>query len=161
MTGRPIRDIGDRDVSWILDLNGANVEHTSPLEPASLRLMLGDAFHARAIGENEGFIIPFDQTSAYASANYHWFRDRYSEFVYIDRIVIAASARKAGLARALYEDLFAAALRSGRKRIGCEVNVISPNPTSDAFHARLGFVEVGQSTLANGKTVRYLLKELP
>ena len=31
-----------------------------------------------------------------------------------------------------------------------------PNPASDAFHERLGFVEVGQARLRNGKFVRYL-----
>lgn len=160
MSGLSIREIGDRDVAWILDLNAANVEQTSPLEPATLRLMLGDAFHARAIGDNEGFIIPFDQTSAYASANYHWFKDRYAKFVYVDRIIIAASARGRGLARALYEDVIQAAKRAGFEYVGGEVNMKPPNPASDAFHAALGFVEVGQATLANGKTVRYLLREL-
>jgi uncharacterized protein len=155
-----LRTIDDRDVAWILALNAQNEEATSPLDAARLRLMLGDAFHARAANEADGFIIPFDQSSAYWSENYLWFRDRYPRFVYVDRIVIAASARRSGLARALYTHVFDVARRAGRQTVGGEVNVDPPNPASDAFHASLGFVEVGRATLANGKTVRYLIKDL-
>jgi predicted GNAT superfamily acetyltransferase len=35
-----------------------------------------------------------------------------------------------------------------------------PNPVSDAFHRALGFTEIGRAALANGKTVRYLEREL-
>jgi uncharacterized protein len=44
--------------------------------------------------------------------------------------------------------------------VGCEINLLPPNPASDAFHARMGFVEVGAAQLANGKTVRYLERAL-
>ena len=155
-----LRTIDDRDVTWILALNGANEEATSPLDAPHLRLMLGDAFHARAANATDGFVIPFDQSSAYQSENYLWFRERYPRFVYVDRIIVAASARRTGLARALYEHVFDAARRAGRQTVGGEVNVVPPNPASDAFHDSLGFVEVGRATIANGKTVRYIIKDL-
>lgn len=155
-----LRTIGDGDVAWILALNAQNEAATSPLDAARLRLMLGDAFHARAVNATDGFIIPFDQSSAYWSENYLWFRERYPRFVYVDRIIIAASARRSGLARLLYTHVFDAARRAGRQTVGGEVNVDPPNPASDAFHASLGFVEVGRAALSNGKTVRYLIKDL-
>jgi predicted GNAT superfamily acetyltransferase len=37
----------------------------------------------------------------------------------------------------------------------CEVNAEPPNPASDAFHAAMGFAEVGSATLGGGKQVRY------
>jgi predicted GNAT superfamily acetyltransferase len=41
------------------------------------------------------------------------------------------------------------------------VNTEPPNPASDAFHARLGFVEVGRAVLPGGaKAVRYLRRAL-
>lgn len=160
MSAPLIREIGDDDVAWILALNAANEAATSALDGATLRLMLADAFHARAIGADEGYMIPFDQTSAYKSVNYHWFRTGYMKFIYVDRIVIADHARGRGLARALYEDLFAGARRAGHGTVACEVNVDPPNAASDAFHTSLGFSEVGRATLPNGKTVRYLIKTL-
>ena len=155
-----LRTIDDGDIAWILALNAQNEEATSPLDAARLRLMLGDAFQARAANATDGFIIPFDQSSAYRSENYLWFRDRYPRFVYVDRIIVAASARRTGLARALYENVFDTAKRAGRQTVGGEVNVVPPNPASDAFHDSLGFVEVGRATIANGKTVRYIIKDL-
>ena len=85
-----------------------------------------------------------------------FFKTRYPRFVYVDRIAVAASARGAGLARTLYNDLFRAAREAGHGQIVCEVNIDPPNPASDSFHARPGFSEVGRAELGNGKQVRYL-----
>jgi predicted GNAT superfamily acetyltransferase len=53
--------------------------------------------------------------------------------------------------------LFAQASGDEFPCIVCEVNEAPPNPASDAFHARLGFVEVGRAMLTNGgRLVRYL-----
>ena len=98
-----------------------------------------------------------DQAADYDSVNYLWFRERYPAFVYVDRVVVADSARGRGLARALYDDLFVAAKAAGHERIVCEVNSDPPNPASDRFHAALGFVTVGAAAIHGGKkTVTYL-----
>jgi len=69
--------------------------------------------------------------------------------------------RKQGLANRLYEDLFRTAREAGHDRIVCEVNSDPPNPASDAFHAALGFEEVGNASIHGGtKTVRYLSRSL-
>jgi predicted GNAT superfamily acetyltransferase len=76
----------------------------------------------------------------------------------VDRIVVASSARGRGYARRLYRDLFDQASQTGHDRVVCEVNARPPNPESDAFHAALGFTEVGSASIHNdSKTVRYLL----
>ena len=78
-----------------------------------------------------------------------------------DRIVVAPHARGRGHARRLYADLFAQASASRHDRVVCEVNQQPPNPASDAFHAALGFVEVGTASIHDGaKTVRYLARML-
>jgi predicted GNAT superfamily acetyltransferase len=106
-------------------------------------------------------MLAFDHEADYDSPNFFWFRARHPRFVYVDRIVVAASARGRGCARRLYHDLFAHALRAGHERVVCEVNSNPPNPESDAFHASLGFVEVGAASVYGGsKTVRYLLRTL-
>ncbi len=53
------------------------------------------------------------------------------------------------------------ARQAGQTRVVCEVNLDPPNPASDAFHANMGFVEIGQAAIHNGaKTVRYFEKLL-
>ena len=115
---------------------------------------------ARRVGNLDAFLA-FDQGADYDSPNFLWFRARYVSFVYVDRIVVAASARRRGCARRLYRDLFEHAERAGHERVVCEVNISPPNPASDAFHAALGFVEVGSASVQEGsKTVRYLSRAL-
>jgi uncharacterized protein len=140
----------------ILALNALHEVETSPLDHAALTKMLGDAFHsATESAGRDGFLIAFDQDADYDSINFLWFREKYDRFVYVDRIIIAEQARGRGLARAFYKGLFARAREAGHERIVCEVNLDPPNPGSLAFHKALGFVEVGQALLSQGKRVSY------
>jgi uncharacterized protein len=145
----------------LLALNNAHAQELSWLEPERLQHLVGQAFLARRIGNLDAFLLAFDQDAGYDSPNFLWFRSRYPRFVYVDRIVVAASARGRGCARRLYWDLFKHAGRAGHERVVCEVNISPPNPASDAFHAALGFVEVGSASVHGGsKTVRYLSRAL-
>lgn len=145
----------------LLDLNNSHAEELSELEPARLLHLVSEAFLARRIGEADALLIAFDQDADYDSPNFLWFQSRYPRFVYVDRIVVGSQARGRGLARRLYLDLFEAARRAGHEHIVCEVNSDPPNPGSDAFHASLGFAEVGSAAIHSGaKTVRYLLRPL-
>ena len=146
----------------LLALNNAHAQQLSWLEPAQLRHLVEQSFLARRVGSLEAFLLAFDQTAHYDSPNFLWFRSRYPRFVYVDRIVVAQTARGRGLARTLYDDLFGQAVAAGHERVVCEVNTEPPNPASDTFHAALGFVEVGAASVYGGsRTVRYLSHELP
>ena len=139
----------------LLALNNAHARELSWLEPERLTHLIAHAFVASRIGSIEAFLLAFDQDADYDSPNFLWFRPRYTRFVYVDRIVVAPEARGRGHARALYDALFARAARAGNDRVVCEVNSEPPNPASDAFHAALGFSEVGTGIIhADTKTVR-------
>jgi len=143
----------------MLALNHAHETETSPLDDAALAALLEGAFHASAVaGGRDAFLIAFDEAAAYASPNFLWLKARLSRFVYVDRVVVAAHARGRGIAAALYGDLFRRACDSGRSIVACEVNMVPPNPASDAFHARLGFGEIGQASAGGAKRVRYLAR---
>lgn len=147
------------DLDWMLALNAAHERETSSLTRDELARMVAGAWRAVVIGK-DAFLLTFDERAAYQSPNFQWFRARYPRFVYVDRIIVSADARGRGLARRLYEHAFAAARAEGFDVVACEVNVDPPNPGSDAFHASLGFGEIGQALLANGKRVRYLTRAL-
>ncbi len=150
------------DHAAVLALNNAYAAELSWLDAGRLAVLLGRAFHARRIGQMEAFLLAFDQDAEYDSPNYLWFRARYARFVYVDRVAVAASARGRGHARRLYAELAGRGMAAGHRVIVCEVNSRPPNPASDAFHAALGFSEVGAAVLpGGGKTVRYLERPLP
>jgi predicted GNAT superfamily acetyltransferase len=145
----------------LLALNNDHAQELSWLTPERLTHVVGEAFYLRRVGHVDAFLLAFDQDADYDSPNFLWFRARYPRFVYVDRIVVASSARGRGLARRLYEALFEEAERAGHSGVVCEVNSDPPNPGSDALHAALGFAEVGSAAIHDGsKTVRYLMRNL-
>lgn len=155
-------DISPDAYEPVLALNAAHVVELSPLDRESLAGLLAGSFYARRIGVAEAALIALDEGHAtYASPNYLWFRQRYPRFVYIDRVVVVDSARGKGHARRLYGDLIERARAAGHDILVCEVNSEPPNPASDAFHAALGFKEIGSAEIHGGaKTVRYLALRL-
>ena len=145
----------------LLALNNEHAQELSWLTPQRLTHLVREAFLARRTRHVDAFLLAFDQHADYDSPNFLWFRERYARFVYVDRIVVAPSARGHGLARRLYAALFTEAAHAGHRCVVCEVNSDPPNPESDALHAALGFVEVGAASIHHGsKTVRYLLRGL-
>ncbi len=150
------------DLDAMLALNAAHEKETSVLDLQALRALVDQAFHLGRRGDGgDGFMIALDQDAVYASANFAWFKARYPKFVYVDRVIVAAHARGGGLARAMYEELFAVSARKGHRVVCAEVYKIPPNPISDAFHARLGFEIIGEADSADGsKTMRYMARNL-
>lgn len=161
----------------LLALNNHHSTELSPLTLVEFDCLIRQAFYAAAIGDADALLLTFDQSADYASPNFLWFRDYFaaksapslasqeesssSDFVYVDRVVTSPAARGKGYARALYSELFQRAKSAGHSRIVCEVNFDPPNPASDAFHAALGFHEVGRASIHNHtKSVRYLLRTL-
>jgi predicted GNAT superfamily acetyltransferase len=144
----------------LLALNNAHAMELSWLTPERLSHLVDQAFLAERIGQADALLLAFDQDADYDSPNFLWFRARHPRFVYVDRIVVAAQARGRGLARRLYRDLFDQARRAGHDQVVCEVNSNPPNPASDAFHAQLGFIQVGTGALPGDKTVSYLARPL-
>jgi uncharacterized protein len=150
----------------LLALNNDHAIELSALTFAEFDKLIRESFYSATINEADALLIALDQTSRYDHVNFLWFRvhfakERHDKFVYVDRVVTSPAARGKGYARALYMDLFQHAKTAGHDRIVCEVNLDPPNPVSDAFHASLGFSEVGRAVIYNGaKTVRYLLRPL-
>ncbi len=158
-----IADLGRDDglSPALLALNNASAAELSYLDPYKARRLVGQAFMACRAGEADALLLAFDQDAAYDNPNFQWFRERFDRFVYIDRVVVSEAMRGRGLARTLYLALFDRARKSGHGRVVCEINWDPPNPASDAFHASLGFEQVGLATLpAAGKTVRYFAHSL-
>jgi predicted GNAT superfamily acetyltransferase len=148
------------DFAWVIALGNANQAETGPLDEVRLTSLVAASYLSHVARPDLGFLISFIPTSPYDSPNFAWFVERMVNFVYIDRIVVAAHARGQGIARRFYEGLFATAQVEGYEQVVCEVNSDPPNPVSDQFHAALGFAPVGQATLSNDKSVTYLSRTL-
>jgi len=142
-------------------LNNAHAIQLSWIDDVRFSFLTRHAFYARRVGDLDAFLIALDQSVAYDSVNYAWFKSRYRQFVYVDRVAVDPAARRRGLAQALYRDLFDCALKAGHSVIVSEVNLSPPNLSSDLFHQRFGFRSVGEARIERGsKTVQYLELDL-
>jgi predicted GNAT superfamily acetyltransferase len=158
------RDATPADFPAVLALNEESVHFLSPLDPARLALLHGQAALHRVVevdGCIAAFLLAFREGAAYDSPNYRWFAARYERFLYVDRVVVANAFQGRGLGALLYADLFGQARRADAGRVACEFDVDPPNEASRRFHARYGFSEVGAQAVAGGrKTVSLQAVEL-
>jgi len=159
-----IRDATAADLEDALGLNQSEVPHVGCITMAEIRDFLAMASYFRVVRNESGdllaSLIGLGPGTDYASLNYRWFDGRYQNFAYIDRIAVAAHARRQGIAEAMYRD-FERHSGSKAKRLCCEVNLVPENPVSMAFHQQLGFDQVGTLESGNGtKKVALLMKEI-
>src|SRR5450631_4398132 len=94
-----IRDAIDGDFAAILRLNRDSEAALSPLTLPRLQALSGQAWYHRVAcraGSVQAFLIALRPGADYDSPNYRWFCARYTDFVYVDRIVVHAGARQAG-----------------------------------------------------------------
>jgi predicted GNAT superfamily acetyltransferase len=144
----------------LLAVNNWSAGETSVLTREKFDRMIASAHVATFIEPSAAFLLAFAQSDDFDGGHFLWFKRRFAEFLYIDRIVVAEGRRRLGLGMLLYSDVFKRAEELGHSRVVCEVNLQPPNPISDSFHAAQGFEEVGRATIDGGaKTVRYLLRQ--
>jgi len=159
-----IRDARDGDFDAVLEVNNAAVPNVTALDRPALDALAELADHFRVCesdGQLSGFLIALRPDADYESENFRWFCERYDDFVYIDRVVVARPWRGLGLGRVLYADIQSHA-ESRAPLLTCEVNLDPPNDVSLLFHGTNGFQEVGrQRTEGGDKHVSLLAKKLP
>jgi predicted GNAT superfamily acetyltransferase len=153
MTEIAVRNATAADFDAIVVLNASEVEHTSPMDLARLRLLDTLAgYHkvATVDGQVAGFLLAMREGRDYINANFAWFSSRYDSFIYVDRIVVGAQHRDLKLGTLLYRDIFACARRMGARSIACEYNLVPPNEPSRRFHDKFAFRQVGTQWLGDG-----------
>jgi hypothetical protein len=150
----------DADRPAVLELNQDSVFELSPLDDERLRYILALADRSVVVERADevlAFAIAIAPRTDYDSRNYARLSERFERFLYLDRIAVAAGARRQGLGAMLYDELEQAAVPF--ERIVCDVNVEPPNEASLAFHAARGYQRLEELAHAE-KRVVLLSKEL-
>ena len=146
-----IRRLLTSDLDAVLALNNDNVPGVSELDKAELARLTAMTSASSVVeldGVFAGFYMVMPAGVEYDSLNYTWFSRHASElgydaFAYLDRIAVAPDARRQGVGRSLYSNLIDKLVGSVPV-LFCEVNLQPRNDRSLAFHAAIGFREVGQ-----------------
>jgi predicted GNAT superfamily acetyltransferase len=159
-----VRPIVDADVARVLEINEANVPEVGAVDATRMSFLLDQSELALAVELDDlvaGFCIVLGPGSAYDSVNYRWFTDRYDDFLYLDRIAFDAAFQGRGLGTLLYAEVDRSMRELGAAHLALEVNLDPPNERSLAFHARRGFVEVGQQDTPYGIRVSMQMRPVP
>ena len=158
-----IRDVREHELDLVLALNNAAGAGILPMDAAKLRFFWEHADYFRVAEKDgllAGFLVAVSQDAAHDSPNFRWFAERYSRFLYIDRIVVASTRRGSGVGRVFYADVQSyAELRV--PQLAAEVFLESTSHPALLFHGSFGFREVGQHVMpGTGVRAAMLVKEL-
>jgi uncharacterized protein len=157
-----LRALESSDIEAVVAINNSGYPAVPLADSREIESLLALSCLA-LVAENDshellGFVIAMDPGKAYASENYVFFESRFSNHLYIDRIVLTPQSQGLGIGSAFYERVFEKARRDGRDHVTCEVNLDPPNPGSLRFHRRWGFVDVDTQPTKGGQVVVQLLK---
>ena len=160
-----LREFVPDDLATVHTINEGEVPTVGSEPPDALAHIAAEstiALVAELAGEVAGFCFVLAPGADYGSKNYAWFSDRYVDFVYLDRIAIPPRHQRRGIGRALYAEVerLAAVRRPAATDFTLEVNVRPRNDRSLAFHAGLGFVEVGRRETDDGARVSMMARSL-
>ena len=146
-----IRPIEPYDLDTVVDLNQAALEGVGPLDYESLALLVKQSDQALVLddgGQVGGFVITLPTGAAYDSSRYEWFEDRLEEYVYLDRIVVAETHRRRGVASRLYDAI--------EDDLPVALEVYDTNEPSLEFHRRRGYRQVGELEHAGKRNLMML-----
>jgi len=163
MSANPrIRDFVPDDLESVWRLNEAAVDAVSSVTREQMLALVDMSRDVLVVSERDeivGFCNTFDPGADYRSINYRWFSERYDEFIYLDRIVIAEPHRNRGIGALLYGEIERRMVAASKpQHLLCEVNFSPPNEGSLRFHRRLGFLPVGYQESKPGLIVEMLAK---
>ena len=157
-----VREATAADYAAVLALNNSATPHVNNLSAEQFSWLAAHAAYFRLCPDERGvagFAIALQPGLAYWSDNYKWFSMQGEPFLYLDRVVVAESARRQGVGRSLYDDI--AVFAHGRwPRITLEVNLRPANQGSLAFHVSMGYRRMGEREFDAGEKAVVLLERV-
>jgi uncharacterized protein len=158
-----LKDYNDSYFDFVLSSNNTNEPQVGYLDKEKLAKLIAQTNYCKVAffnSEPAGFLLCLPENISYSSMNYKWVSDRYSNFMYIDRISVLEKFQNEKIGTALYTDLAYFSSENKYEIILCEVNIQPPNPGSIRFHKKFDFVECGsQFTEGRTKEVQFFFKK--
>ena len=160
-----IRPLNHADIDAVLTLNEVSVAVLSPLDRAALLQLIEQSELAVVVELSPeapvvAFMIAVGPGSDYASINYAWFNQQYSDFLYIDRIVVDQQCRGQGIGGQLYSHINAWAQAHDIALLCAEIDIEPANTASLQFHQHWGFTPVSTLTHHPKKIVSLQTKSI-
>tara|TARA_B110000014_G_scaffold257526_1_gene242236 strand:- start:797 stop:1282 length:486 start_codon:yes stop_codon:yes gene_type:complete len=158
-----IRELTSQDIESVLAINNNAVPTVNSLNISDLLDITGMSQKTWVVEDGEsigGVLIVIGSGESYKSTNYIWLKSQFTNFCYVDRIIIDPSNKRKGYGRLLYSALEDHAISIGVNLLLCEVNIEPKNFQSLSFHESLGWVPFQDREHGPGKAVRYFQKSI-
>ena len=158
-----IREVQATELALILELNNTAGPDIFEVSASQVQWFFEHADYFRVAevdGQLAGFLIGLTPGAAYTSPNFQWFCARYPDFLYVDRVVVAAPFRGHGIGRVFYADV-QSYCEVRHPLLCCEVSLEPRNDAALLFHGTNGFHEVGRQSIQGGtRMVSLLTKDM-
>ena len=95
-----LRELNQDHIEEIWEINEQGLPGTGKVSKDEISRLLDYsdlAFGAFLSSRLIGFVICLPPKTEYGSLNYAWFNDRYSDFLYVDRIAVSKSHQNKGV----------------------------------------------------------------
>ena len=158
-----LRELKEEDQEALLVLNNASTPAVNPLTLEELKsiLFIAEKCWIEEIdGELAAALIIIGPDQPYSSDNYTWLETQFSNYCYVDRIMVDQNHKRKGFGNKLYQELEKYAECNDARTLLCEVNLEPPNPQSIAFHTRLKWEPFFEREHGPGKKVQYFKKDI-
>ena len=134
--------LSDKILQFVFELNQKNIPALGSFNNLKhVRDIYNHSFFAALIIVKEkfiGFAFVMDYKSDYKSLNYKFFKNKFKNFLYIDRVAFVDEFQRKGYGTKLYNEIYKIANNSDCQ-LCCEVNTIPLNKQSLDFHKNFGF----------------------
>ena len=158
-----LRELTEEDLGALLALNNTSTPAVNPLTLEELKSILSLAEKCWVVEidrELAAALIIIGPDQNYSSDNYSWLETQFSNYCYVDRIMVDENHKRKGFGNNLYQKLEHHAECKGAHILLCEVNLEPPNPQSIAFHSQLDWEPFFEREHAPGKKVQYFKKNI-
>lgn len=90
-------------------------------------------------GKLSGFLLGFSAGRVVENFGYMWFQTRFDNFLYVDRVVMAADGPPQGVGSSMLLEVLQWCRERGIDNLVCQVHDRPPNPVGHALCGKLGF----------------------
>ena len=128
-----LRELKEEDHEALLALNNASTPAVNPLTLVELKSILSIAekcWIEEINGKLLAALIIIGPDQNYSSDNYTWLETQFSNYCYVDRIMVDQNHKRKGFGNKLYQELEKYAECNDARTLLCEVNLEPPNPQS-------------------------------
>ena len=103
-----IRELTEDYLDLMLAINQENVPAVGPETAETMRQIFEWSYLALGINVDQtlvGYCLMMKPGLPYGSTNYQWFCDKYSDFIYLDRVAFTESHQGKGYGSLLYNEV--------------------------------------------------------